>query len=311
MAIPDYQTLMLPLLLALRDGHPRHVRELSAILGEEFSLSDEERSQLTPGGGSLLFHGRVSWAKTYLSQAGLVEQVSRGVYRISPTGEKILEENQPRIDNSFLMRFQGFRDFKNRSGTRGARTDTTHKADPDPGESSEDHIGDPSERLNAAYREIRTALATDLLDQVKHASPQFFETLVVDLLVAMGYGGSRDDAGLAVGKSGDGGIDGIIKEDRLGLDFVFLQAKRWENPVGRPIVQGFAGSLDGERARKGVLITTSRFTPDAEAYVQRIEKRIVLIDGEQLAGYMMDFGIGVTDVSTLHIRRIDQDYFEV
>ena len=309
-AIPDYQTLMLPLLRALSNGQPRHVRELSAILGEEFSLSDEELSQLTPGGGSLLFHGRVSWAKTYMSQAGLVEQVSRGVYRISPTGKTVLEERPEKINNDFLMRFQGFRDFKSRSGTRGGRTDTATKAEPNSAESGEDQLGDPSERLNAAYREIRTALATDLLDQVKHASPQFFESLVVDLLVAMGYGGSRDDAGLAVGKSGDGGIDGIIKEDRLGLDFVFIQAKRWENPVGRPIVQGFAGSLDGERARKGVLITTSRFTPDAEEYVKRIEKRIVLIDGEQLANYMMDFGIGVTDVNTLHIRRIDQDYFE-
>lgn len=307
MTIPDYQTLMLPLLRAMGDGRPRHVRELSDLLGQEFALSDDELRQLTPGGGSLLFHGRVSWAKTYLSQAGLVEQVSRGVYRISQAGKQVLTENPARIDNDFLMRFPAFQDFKARSGTRGGRSrDHLSPSNHD----VEEQSGDPTERLNAAYREIRAALATEVLDQVKHATPQFFESLVVDLLVAMGYGGSRDDAGLAVGKSGDGGIDGIIKEDRLGLDFVYIQAKRWEQPVGRPIVQGFAGSLEGERARKGVLITTSRFTTDAMEYVNRIDKRIVLIDGEQLANYMIDFGIGVTDVTTLHIRRIDLDYFE-
>lgn len=306
MAIPDYQTLMLPLLKVLSDGKPRHVRELSAALGTEFALSDDELAQLTPGAGSLLFHRRVGWAKTYMSQAGLVTQVSRGVSTISHLGKDVLAEHPSRIDNDFLMRFPGFRDFKSRSGTRRRSTDQT----PAPQLNGDDQLGDPAERLDAAYREIRTALAAELLDLVKQATPQFFESLVIDLLVAMGYGGSRDDAGLAVGKSGDGGIDGIIKEDRLGLDFVYIQAKRWEQPVGRPIVQGFAGSLEGERARKGVLITTSRFTTDAMEYVNRIDKRIVLIDGEQLANYMIDFGIGVTDVTTLHIRRIDLDYFE-
>lgn len=316
MAIPNYQTLMLPLLRTLRSGNPQHVREIASSLGREFQLTEEELNQLTPGGGSLQFHGRVSWAKTYMSQAGLVEQVSRGVYRISDKGKLAIAENPERIDNHFLMRYQGFRDFKNRSGTRGGRSDFTNplngKTDSlaaDNG-SNEDSIGDPGERLNAAYREIRAALATDLLDQVKQASPQFFEVLVIDLLLAMGYGGSREDAGQVVGKSGDGGIDGIIKEDRLGLDFVYVQAKRWADAVSRPTVQGFAGSLEGARARKGVLITTSHFTPGALDYVKQIEKRIVLIDGNQLADYMIDFGIGVTSVSTLHIRRIDQDYFE-
>jgi restriction system protein len=309
-AIPDYQTLMLPLLAVLGDRQPRHVRDLTAALGEEFRLTDDELSQLTPGGGSLLFHGRVGWAKTYLSQAGLLEQVARGVYRVSPAGLQVLQECPNRIDNDFLMRFEGFQDFRNRSGTRGGGTNKPGRGTESTERDGSAHREDPTERLNTAYQEIRAALATDLLNHVKQASPQFFEVLVIDLLVAMGYGGSRDDAGLAVGKSGDGGIDGIIKEDRLGLDVVYIQAKRWENPVGRPIVQAFAGSLDGERARKGVLISTSRFTPDAEDYVRRIEKRIVLIDGEQLASYMIDFGIGVTDVTTLQIRRIDQDYFE-
>lgn len=311
MAIPDYQTLMLPLLRALGDGKPKRVKELSALLGKEFALSDDELRQLTPGGGTLLFHGRVGWAKTYLAQAGLLEQVTRGVYRISTDGSKLLAESPPRVDNRTLARYPAFRAFMSRSGVRARDKPVSNTREESQQPTiSDSEPSDPSERLDSAYREIRAALASDLLDQVKQATPQFFEALVVDLLVAMGYGGSRDDAGLAVGKSGDGGIDGIIKEDRLGLDFVYIQAKRWENPVGRPIVQAFAGSLDGERARKGVLITTSRSTPDAHDYVRRIEKRIVLIDGEQLAGYMIDFGIGVTDVKTLHIRRIDQDYFE-
>ncbi len=305
MAIPDYQTLMLPVLRILQDRHPRHVRELTDALANEFNLTDHERGQLTPGGGSLLFHGRVGWAKTYLSQAGLLDQVSRGVHRISESGLRVLGTDLARIDNDFLMQFDGFQNFRARSGTRSVRDTHATEADAD------DRQTDPTERLNTAYGEIRTALAIDLLDQVKHASPGFFENLVVDLLVAMGYGGSRQDAGQAVGGSGDDGIDGIIKEDRLGLDVVYIQAKRWENPVTRPMVQAFTGSLEGNRARKGVFITTSRFTADAREYVNRIEKRIVLIDGEQLARYMIDFGIGVTDVTTLYIRRIDQDYFDV
>jgi restriction system protein len=309
-SIPDYQTLMLPLLTALGDQEPRHVRDITTILGKEFSLTADELGQLTPGGGSLLFHGRVGWAKTYLSQAGLLEQVSRGVYRISQSGIDVLDSHPERVDNDFLMRFEGFRDFRNRSGTRGGRANKANHSEKYEGSSNTSQMEDPSERLDAAYREIRTALATDLLDQVKQATPQFFEVLVIDLLVAMGYGGSRKDAGEAVGKSGDGGIDGIIKEDRLGLDVMYIQAKRWEHPVSRPTVQAFAGSLEGVRARKGIVITTSRFTAEAKDYVNRIEKRIVLIDGEQLADYMIDFGIGVTDVSTLQINRIDQDYFE-
>ena len=305
MAIPDYQTLMLPLLKQLADGQPQHVRELADALASEFGLSAEEREELLPSGRQSAFRNRVGWARTYMGKAGLLAAVARGTVKITPLGSDVLQSCPSRIDREFLMRFDSFREFLQPARPEPVSPPTS------PSSSIEvDETADPSERLNAAYREIRAALAADLLDQIKQATPQFFEQLVVDLLVAMGYGGSRDDAGLAVGKSGDGGIDGIIKEDRLGLDVVYIQAKRWENPVGRPIVQTFAGSLDGERARKGVLITTSRFTPDAERYVDRIEKRIVLIDGERLANYMIDFGIGVTDVVTLHIRRIDQDYFE-
>lgn len=305
MAIPDYQTLMLPLLRLLGDGQSHQIRELYEILAGEFNLSDEERSELLPSGRQGIFANRVGWARTYMGKAGLLETVSRGTVRITPLGREVLDTRPSRIDRSYLMRFESFRVFQQPAPHRITASIQSVRTS-----AEADTACDPSERLNLAYREIREALGADLLDQVRQATPHFFERLVIDLLVAMGYGGSRDDAGLAVGRSGDGGIDGIIKEDRLGLDVVYIQAKRWENPVGRPIVQAFAGSLDGERARKGVLITTSRFTPDAQEYVRRIEKRIVLIDGEQLATYMIDFGIGVTDVTTLQIRRIDQDYFE-
>lgn len=295
---------MLPLLRLISDGNDWHISEYTRRLSDEFKLTDDERNELLPSGNQSTMRNRAGWARTYLVKAGLAEPVARGSIRITPQGRSVLAGNPRRIDNDFLSRFESFQEFRARAGSR-SRSSEHSSLPPDP-----DQDIDPSERLTLAYREIREALAADLLDQVKQATPQFFEHLVIDLLVAMGYGGSRDDAGLAVGKSGDGGIDGIIKEDRLGLDVVYIQAKRWENPVGRPIVQAFAGSLDGERARKGVLITTSRFTPDAVRYVDRIEKRIVLIDGERLANYMIDFGIGVTDVTTLHIRRIDQDYFD-
>ncbi len=168
----------------------------------------------------------------------------------------------------------------------------------------------PSELLESSYQGLRQALADELLERIEKASPRFFERLVVDLLVAMGYGGSRADAGQAVGRSGDDGIDGIIKEDRLGLDFVYVQAKRWDQAVSRPLVQAFAGSLEGQRARKGVFITTSRFTREAEEYVTRIEKRIVLVDGERLAQLMIDHGVGVADVASYHVKRVDLDYFD-
>jgi restriction system protein len=302
--IPDYQALMLPLLRILSDGASWHISDYTAALARAFDLSDEEQRQLLPSGNQTVIKNRAGWARTYLLKAGLVESVARGSVRISDQGRQALARNPLRIDNAFLSQFESFNDFK---ATTGTRSRPAERAMVEPGS---DQDTDPTDRLDSAYGEIRAALATELLDQVKTSSPQFFERLVVDLLVAMGYGGSRDDAGQAVGGSGDDGIDGIIKEDRLGLDVVYIQAKRWDNTVSRPMVQAFTGSLEGNRARKGVFITTSRFTKDARAYVNRIEKRIVLIDGEQLAGYMIDFGIGVTDVSTLHIRRIDHDYFD-
>ncbi|CAN5682792.1 restriction endonuclease [soil metagenome] len=307
MSMPDYQSLMLPLLELLGDGRARHLNEYTSELADKFGLTDEERSALLPSGNQERFKNRASWARTYLSKAGLVAKVGRGTVEITDLGKEVLASPPPSINISYLLQFQSFQEFRLRpavSDSEGAQP-SEHVDEP-----VLVPVEDPIDRLETAYLELRSSLAEELLETVKVSSPEFFESLVVDLLVAMGYGGSRKDAGQAVGKSGDGGIDGIIKEDRLGLDFVYIQAKRWEGPVSRPMVQGFAGSLDGYRARKGVFITTSRFTSDAHAYVNNIEKRIVLIDGEQLTNYMIDFGIGVTDVSTIHVRRIDQDYFD-
>lgn len=311
LAIPDYQSLMLPLLNLLRNGDELHINDYTSLLADQFQLTDEERREMLPSGNQETFKNRAGWARTYLAKAALLEKVSRGTVKISPLGREILARNPERIDRNFLMQFESFRKFQQKSVATGngiSNVDVASSSDQSPVVVVESD--DPVSRLEAAYDELRNSLAEELLDTIKSSSPQFFEAMVVDLLVAMGYGGSRRDAGQAVGRSGDDGIDGIIKEDRLGLDVVYIQAKRWENPVTRPMVQGFTGSLEGNRARKGVFITTSRFTADAKEYVNRIEKRIVLIDGEQLASHMIDFGIGVTEISTLRIQRMDQDYFD-
>ncbi|MCX7791087.1 MAG: restriction endonuclease, partial [Chloroflexaceae bacterium] len=265
-------------------------------------LTEAERAELLPSGVQPKFDNRVGWARTHLGKALLLESPKRGWFRITERGRAALAQNPPRIDMAFLSQYPEYQAFRSRgrameNGVAGA------------GEAAEE-VASPEERLEASYQALRGALAQELLEKVKQVSPRFFERLVVDLLVAMGYGGSRRDAGQAIGRSGDGGIDGIINEDRLGLDVVYIQAKRWEQTVSRPEVQAFAGSLEGVRARKGVMITTSTFSPQAREYVSRIEKKIVLIDGEQLAQYLIDYDIGVTEVSRYVIKKIDLDYFE-
>ncbi|HEX7119280.1 MAG TPA: restriction endonuclease, partial [Longimicrobiales bacterium] len=224
-----------------------------------------------------------------------------GVYALSPRGREVLERHPERIDNEVLLQFREFRDFLDRSSPK-----RDGPATPAAATSAET----PEESLESAYRRLRSSIEAELLDQVKQASPEFFERVVVQLLVAMGYGGSLKDAGRAIGRSRDGGIDGIIKEDRLGLDVIHVQAKRWnDRTVGRPDLQAFAGSLEGVRARKGIFITTSSFSADALDYVDRIDKRIVLVDGEQLAAFMYEYGIGVTPAATYAVKRIDSDFF--
>ncbi len=302
MAIPDYQSVMLPLLRWAADGEEHGLREACDALAEEFRLSWDERAQLLPSGKAEVLYSRVQWAKTYLLKAGLLEAPKRGVFRITERGRSLLDERPSDLKAKDLERYPEYLDF--RDAHRREETDTSVSIGSGiaTGQS-------PEESLEEGYREIRSALALELLEQIKGCSPEFFERLVVDLLVSMGYGGSRRDAGKAIGKVGDGGIDGIIKEDRLGLDIVYIQAKRWEGTVGRPEVQKFAGALQGNRARKGVLITTSAFSKEAMEFVQTIDSKIALVDGQQVAELMMDHNLGVSIADTYEIKKIDLDYF--
>lgn len=312
MPIPDYQTLMLPFLRIAGDGKEHRFRDAVESLAQEFSLTDEERNVMLPSGTAPLFDNRVGWARTYLKQAALIESRKRGFFHITPRGKELLAKNLPRIDNSTLEQYQEYLDFKLRRGEPKDTSKPEAQCNQVPLISTNETPTDstPEELFSQAYQRLRSNLEGELLEQVKGSTPAFFERLVIDLLVAMGYGGSRRDAGRAIGKSGDGGIDGIIKEDKLGLDVIYIQAKRWEGTVGRPEIQKFAGALQGQRANKGVFITTSNFSREAEEYASIITSKIILINGEQLATLMVDHNVGVSPISAFEIKRIDSDYFE-
>lgn len=305
MAIPDYQTVMLPLLKFASDGRTHTFREAVEHLAGEFGLSPQERSELLPSGRQALFTNRVGWASFYLKKAGLLEKKPhRGAFSVTARGREVIAHNPDRIDNEFLERFPEFVEFRNQSRrTRENGTVPVTGATTQPVET-------PEEALESAYQTIRQGLAQELLARVQACSPEFFERLVVELLVKMGYGGSRRDAGERIGQSGDGGIDGIIKEDRLGLDVIYIQAKRWQGSVGRPEIQKFVGALQGQRARKGVFITTSSFTGEAAEYASRIDTKVVLLDGNAIANLMIDFDVGVAAGTPYIVKRIDSDYFE-
>jgi restriction system protein len=305
MPVPDYQALMLPLLEQLADGEEHLVREVREEVAAKLGLSEAERAELLPSGKQAVFDNRLGWAKTYMDKAGLMRSVRRGVYQITERGKAVLAKKPKALDTSTLLQFGEFKDFITRS------TDADESVAP---ESAQVRVGvvpvvTPEEALERAYKDLRKKTETELLTTTLQASPRFFERLVVELLVKMGYGGSLEDAGKALGRSHDGGVDGMIKEDHLGLDVIYVQAKRWQNTVGRPEVQGFAGTLEGERARKGVFITTSTFSREAREYVARIDKKIVLIDGAQLASLMFDFDIGVNAVGAYELKRVDSDFF--
>jgi restriction system protein len=304
MSIPDYQAFMLPLLRRLGDGQEHFVGDLTEALANEFGLSEDDRKRSLPSGTDTYLRNRVGWARTYLKKAGLIAATRRGYAVLTERGREVLRAKPPEIDNRFLQQFPEFVAFKQHRRKLLASEQGDAETS-DPAELRET----PEETLAAAYGRIRDGLKSDVLEYVRAAKSAFFERLVVELLVAMGYGGSRADAGRAVGGSGDGGIDGIIKEDRLGLDTIYLQAKRWDGSVGRPEIQKFAGALQGQRARKGVFITTSQFTEEARSYVDRIDSKIVLIDGEQLATLTIDHNIGVSLVGQYEIKRVDGDYF--
>lgn len=298
MAIPDYQTCMLPLLKFYKDGQEHTFREAVESLTKEFRLTDEERHEMLPSGQQEVFGNRIGWARTYIKKAGLIETPKRGVNKITQRGLDVLKKNPGKIDVNYLSQFQEFQEFR---ALRHTKTEEESEIDP--------NSKTPEELLEGAYQKLRADLARELLQRLKTCSPTFFERLVIEVIVKMGYGGTRKDAGKAVGKSGDGGIDGIIKEDKLGLDAIYIQAKRWENTVGRPEIQKFIGALAQQRAKKGLFITTSSFSADAEDCVSRIEAKIVLIDGENLAQLMIDHNVGVSTVGTYEIKKIDSDYF--
>ncbi|MDB6040118.1 MAG: Restriction endonuclease [Verrucomicrobiales bacterium] len=292
---------MRPLLECLRDGKEHSVRETLNLLSKHFRLTDAEKGQLLPSGRQEIFTNRVAWAKTHLRMAGLVEGTGRGLFKITNRGEEVLRESLGRIDLRVLQKQPGYLEARGRSKEK-----TTSKTGTD--EQATEQT--PAESIENAYTILRENLGRDLLIRIKESSPSFFERLVVELLVRMGYGGSRKDAGRAIGKSSDEGIDGIIKEDRLGLDTIYIQAKKWEGTISRPEIQKFAGALQGVRAKKGIFITTSEFRKEAEDYAAKIESKIVLIDGEQLWNYMIDFNIGVASQATYEIKRMDNDYFD-
>lgn len=307
MTIPSYQQLMQPLLEFLSDGETRSSRERAEWLAERFNLTDVERAVMIPSGRLTTLASRQHWASTYLRQAGLLSSEGRGLARITPRGHSALRdaERGAVINTKYLQQFAEFRAFLARSNTPPPPPTRV----PVPGPMPDLEEETPEEVIEQAHQRLRAALAADLLEKIMAGSPRFFEHLVLKLLVVMGYGGSFDDAARAVGGSGDGGIDGIIKEDQLGLDSIHLQAKRWHDVVGRPVVQAFVGSIEGRRANKGVLITTSTFSREALEYVQRIGKTIVLIDGAELTSLMIDYGVGVTTVDTYAIKRLDEDFF--
>jgi len=302
-AIPDYQTLMLPVLKLAADGGEHKFSHAVELLAGEFSLSTKERNELLPSGSQAVFNNRVGWARSYLKQAGLLSSPKRGFFTLTPKGAALLAKNPERVDISILEQYPEFLEFRNRKKDKG------ENEKPEETSAVSASSQTPEDALASAYSTLRKDLESEILSSVREASPSFFERLVVDLLVRMGYGGNRQDAGKALGKSGDGGIDGIINEDRLGLDVIFIQAKRWEGTVGRPEIQKFAGALQGQRARKGVFITTSSFTKEAQEYASLIESKIILIDGDHLSRLMAEHNVGVSTVGQYEVKKLDSDYF--
>lgn len=305
MPIPDFQTLMLPVLKITSDGLEHRMRDIIERLSNEYKLTEEERKQLLPSGGAFLFDNRVHWARFYLKKAGLVNTFKRGTITISEKGLGVLKDNPATVDLAYLKQFHDFN-----ANTLNKDEKANDLLENESGLTN--NISTPEEILDNAYVKIKDALAQDILSKVISLSPNYFEKLVVELLVKMGYGGSLKDAGRVVGKAGDEGIDGTINEDKLGLDIIYIQAKRWKpgNVVGRPDLQQFVGALAGQGAKKGIFITTSTFTKEAKNYVPRNETKIILIDGEMLAQYMIEYNVGVTIQQIYQVKKIDNDYFD-
>ena len=325
MDIPDFKSIMLPFLQYINDSQEHHRKDIAdALAAKPFELTPEQRAELMPKGVPV-FDYRCDWAKTILKKAGLVETPTRGYSRITDHGLALLnawDNNPEEIEDAVMKSPAKFSDYVNNRWPIEENNDDNQTSEETIDNEDDDNLTleesievmnddnqTPDESIETNYQQIRKELAEDLLQQIKANSPTFFEELVIDLLVAMGYGGSREDAGRAVGGSGDGGIDGIIKADPLGLNVVYIQAKRWEGNVGAPPVRDFVGALDGEGVQDGIFITTSDFNPAAKEFAERSSKRIILINGNQLAQFMIDHDVGVSTTKTYEIKRVDSDYF--
>lgn len=298
-SIPNYQQLMKPILQSLADGKEHALVEISEQIAKDFGLTEDQLSAFRLSGGQRLFENRIGWAKTYLNKARLVEYARRGYTKITERGLKLLKKNDA-IDNAVLKQYPEFLEFLHRSHPVTVTG---------PDEKKEDN-GTPEESLEESFKAINETLKSDLLEKIKSCSAQFFENLVIDLLLKMGYGGSLSDAGKAIGKSGDGGIDGIIKEDRLGLDIIYVQAKKWEGTVPANAVRDFAGSLLGKKANKGIMLTTSGFPKSAYEFVEHLEQKIILIDGAKLTDLMIEHNAGIYTHRAYEIKKMDLDYFD-
>lgn len=305
MPIPGYQDFMLPLVQLAADGREHKISDAMEALARQIGISAQEQELMLPSGMQTRYYNRITWAVTYLTKSLLLEKSGRGRFKIAARGLDVLKQNPPRVDNAFLEQFPEYQAFKTKKNKAKSAIATAGEVEPD----NVNNDITPDEQLDAAYKELRETLADELLGRVRAGTPKFFEHLVVDLLVAMGYGGSRADAAQVVGKSGDGGIDGVIKEDRLGLDMVYVQAKRHAADTGPGAIREFVGSLGEHKASKGVFITCGGFTAAAHEAAAKAHTRIVLIDGDQLAEFMMDHGVGVADHKTYTVKKLDSDYF--
>lgn len=302
--IPKYEEIMLPLLELISDGKEHSLSKTVEGLSAHFQLTEKEIRELLPSGSQPIFRNRVGWARTYMKKAGLLSSTKRAYFKITKRGLELLNENLSEINSKFLERYEEFVEFK--SIKRNKKNEVTQQ--PELFDLKTDKT--PEEALEYAYQKLNMDLSKEVLEIVMSCSPAFFEKLVIDLLIAMGYGGSRKEAGQAMGKSGDGGIDGIIKEDKLGLDIIYLQAKRWENTVPVKEIRDFTGALASKKAKKGIFITTSSFPKSVYEFVGKVEYKIILIDGDSLADLMIENNVGLSTVNTYHVKTIDSDYFE-
>ncbi|MDK2744325.1 MAG: restriction endonuclease [Nitrospira sp. BO4] len=297
MAVPDFQSFFKPLLDLAADGQEHSIQEARTAIAKQMALPEADLNERLPSGIQTKFENRVAWAKSYFIQAKIFEAPRRSVFKITDRGRELLRAGHKRIDIRILNQYPEFLEFH--KGRREEETENEVEAAKET----------PEETLQKSYQSIRNDLASQIVQRISQNTPKFFERLVVDLMVAMGYGGSRANAGRPIGRPGDEGIDGVINEDKLGLDLIYLQAKRWEGTVGRPDVQKFVGALHGKRAQKGVFITTAKFSDDAKRYVEAIDPKVILIDGRTLAELMIDHGLGTTTTANYEVKRIDSDYF--